>query len=266
MKTYIQITIRSKEATKEAEYGRSFLQAMFDTDLRLEPEYLDCVLTRSNTTPFENLQASLTRWATQETVKGYTAEVNGIWGAKWKRKSRPSYNCEIDHTSAAINGELIPSSFSLTAKWNATVNWAYLLKSLCMLPKTQIATLHHFIDIEMKNKNNRFEIGSLGAWFDPKFPEIAWGMMFGDDFVHAVDVEKLTALGFPVEAVGSGYLVRVTDSLLDVSQRFDYFCERRELLRANLPRDIFTDPDEAEANRAEIERLIKERDQQAAIT
>jgi hypothetical protein len=259
MKNYVQITIRTRSETKNIDYGRQFLQIMIDSDSRLEPEYLDCVLTRSNTTPFENLEAGLARWATREMVQGYTTKVDAIWGAKWKRKSRPSYSCEINHTSAAINGDLIPADFGFTAKWNASVNWADLFRSLCALPKTQIAMLHHFTGIEMTKKNSSFEIGSLKAWFDPKFPDISWAMMFGDDFVYAVDVQKLTAHGFPVEAVGSGYLVRVTDSLLDVSQRFDYFCERRELLRTLLPASIFPDREAEEANRQMLQDIMQQK-------
>lgn len=264
MKNYIQIVIRSKKTTSEVEYGRRFLEAMMNVDPRLEPEFIDCALTRSNTTPYKSLEEALTRWTTRKTIQGYTAKVDGVWGAKWKRKTRPSYSCEIDHMTVSMYGNIVPSNFHFEAKFNPSVDWSKLFKSLCQVSDAQIAIMHDFTDPELINRNRDFELGVLGSSLDAEFPEIAWAMMFGDDFVHAVDVEKLTALGFPVEAVGSGYLVRVTDSLLDVSQRFDYFCERRELLRANLPRTIFTDPDEAEANRAEIERLIKERDAKAA--
>jgi hypothetical protein len=264
MKNYVQITIRSKKATDKTEYGRQFLLAMINTDPRLEPEFIDCVLTRRNTTPYDNLEYALTRWATRKTGQAYTAKVDGVWGAKWKRKSRPSYGCRISHMLIDNYGDISPSNFNFSAKYDESVNWPELFRLWCTVSDAQIAILHHFTEPELINKYRDFEIGNLGILWKPSFPEIAWAMMFGDDFVHAVDVEKLTALGFPVEAVGSGYLVRVTESLLDVSQRFDYFCERRELLRANLPRDIFTDPDEAEANRAEIERLIKERDANAA--
>lgn len=257
MKNYAQITIRSKKSTSQVEFGRQFLQTMIDVDPRLEPEFIDCVLTRSNTTPYGNLDAALTRWATQQVVRGYAVKVDSVWGAKWKRKSRPSYSCEISHTRTSINGELIPSSLNFHARYDLSVDWFALFRSWCEVSDAQIAMLHHFTNPELINEYRDFEIGSLGAWFNPRFPEIAWAIMLGEDFVQAVDISKLTALGFPVDAVGSGYIVRVTDSLNDVSQRFDYFCERREILRNLLPVNIFVDEDEERRKRIEFFEMFR---------
>ncbi len=259
MKNSIQIVVRSKKITNSVEYGRQFLKAMMSADSRLEPEFIDCVLTRSNTTPYGSLEEALTRWATRKTVQGYTEKVDGVWGAKWKRKSHPSYSCRINHMLIDNYGDVSPSNFNFSAKYDVLVDWLKLFRSWCKVSDAQIAILHHFTDPELINKHRDFELGVLGSLIDPEFPEIAWAMMFGDDFVHAVDVKKLTAHGFPVEAVGSGYLLRVTDSLLDVSQRFDYFCERREVLRTLLPASIFTDQAAEEANRQMLQDIMQQK-------
>ena len=257
MKNYVHIKIRSKKPTSQVEFGRQFLQAMTDVDPRLEPDYLDCEVTRSNTTPYNNLEEGLNRWAVPKTVQVYANKVDGFSGAKWKRKSRPNYSCEIDHMLINIYGNVVPANLRFNARYDLSVDWFALFRSWCDVSDAQIAMLHHFTDTEMKAKNDSFEIGSLGAWFDPRFPEIAWAMMLGAEFAQAVDVEKLAALGFPVEAVGSGYLVRVTDSLNDVSQRFDYFCERREILRNLLPVNIFVDEDEERRKRIEFFEMFR---------
>lgn len=257
MKNYVHISIASKIPTHDSIFGRHFLQAMTDVDPRLEPEFIDCVLTRSNTTPFDNLDAGLKRWAVPKTMQIYNAKVDGFWGAKWKRKSRPSYSCEINHMLINIYGNVVPANFGFDARHDTSVDWLVLFRSWCEVSDAQIAMLHHFTNPELINKNRHFEIGSLGAWDDPRLPEIAWAMMLGKDLVQAVDVDKLSALGFPLETVGSGYLVRVTESLNDVSQRFDYFCERREILRNLLPVNIFIDEEEERRKRLEFFEMFK---------
>lgn len=254
MKDYLLLILRNKEETYTKSYGNCILQAMVDVDQKLEPEFFDCVLERYNTTSYENLDDALKRWTTRKSIKGYTQEVEGDWGAKWKRKKQPSYRCENNHMKINLNGDLVPSELSLTAKWNKSVDWNNLFKSWCSIGDTQIAFLHHFTEFEMVNKHNDFKIGSFGAWSNPRFPDISWAMMFGDDFAPRLNVDKLRELGFSADVVGSGILVRVTDDILDVSKRYDYFCERRELLRANLPHDFFIDPEE---ERIKVEEFTK---------
>ena len=264
MQNYVQITVKIKRPTYEIEFGRAFLSAFIESDTHLTPEFLDIMKDRPISRPFIDIDHALEKWTTYSSVNVIGKDLPLCSAAKWTRKHEPKYSCYMSHMLINNFGNVSPGACYFTARWSPKIDWLLLFRSISRVCDAQAGMLHHFTSPELVKPNGRFPRGSIAPAMNPKFPEIAWAMMFGDDFVHAVDVKKLTALGFPVEAVGSGYLVRVTDSLLDVSQRFDYFCERRELLRANLPRTIFTDPDEAEANRAEIERLIKERDAKAA--
>jgi hypothetical protein len=266
VKNYIQITVKIRKPTYEIEFGRTFLSAFIESDVRLTPEFFDVMKDRSINRRFIDIDHALEKWTTHSSVNVLGRDIPLCSAAKWTRKQEPKYSCYVDHMLITNDGSVSPGRWNFTAKWTPKIDWLNLFRSICHVCDAQAGMLHHFTSPEIRNPPSDFAIGIIAPAINPRFKDISWAMMFGDDFVHAVDVEKLTALGFPVEAVGSGYLVRVTDSLLDVSQRFDYFCERRELLRANLPRDIFTDPDEAEANRAEIERLIKERDAKAQLS
>lgn len=253
-KNYIKIALRSKKDTKQIEYGRQFLNAMMEAEPRLEPEFFDCELERYNTTSYKNLDDALKRWTTRKSIKGYTQEVEGDWAAKWKRKKQPKYDCYMRHMVITKSSYINPGNFNFTSNWYENINWIKLFDALCKVSDAQIGMLHHFTPNEALNDCDAFELGSFGAWSNPRFPDISWAMMFGDDFAPRLNVDKLRELGFSADVVGSGILVRVTDDILDVSTRYDYFCERRELLRANLPHDFFTDPEE---ERRKVEEFTK---------
>jgi hypothetical protein len=259
MKNYLKITICSKKATSSIEFGRLFLSAFIDSDIRLTPEYLDTMRDRSVNRPFINIDHSIEKWSPKSKLQVPGTYQEFYDKAKWTRKSTPSYQCYmLAHTIRNNFNKIVPSYFSFKAKWDDSVDWSVFFQRLCTVADAQAAMMHRFTPIELGNSNSRFKDLGIHTALNPKFPDISWAMMFGDDFVYAVNVDKLTAAGFPVEAVGSGYLVRVTDSILDISQRYEYFCERREILRSLLPIEIFVDEDEERRKRMEFMKVFAE--------
>ncbi|MET0611997.1 MAG: hypothetical protein ABWZ39_12105 [Pseudomonas caspiana] len=58
-------------------------------------------------------------------------------------------------------------------------------------------------------------------------------MFYGDEFAEAVDIDKIGLAGFPIEKIGNGYLVRVTENVQDGLNNFPpIFFKRRAELKA----------------------------------
>ena len=63
-------------------------------------------------------------------------------------------------------------------------------------------------------------------------PNIGWAMFYGDEFAQEVDADRIAASGFPIEKLGNGYLVTVTNSIQDVVDDFPLFSKRRAELKS----------------------------------
>lgn len=238
MSGQVLITFRSEQPTYERDFGRDLLEAMIGVDPRLTPQFFDDALSEVQT-PYVDLEASLAQWGNESTIRGYTQDVSARWGAKWRRRSPPRYKAEITHMHLDNYGGVVPSSFALASKWEPTIDWGRLFLMLCSVTKAQLAMLHLFTPAEELNPNEDFAIGHLGTLWNPCFSGVSWAMMLGTSLAKRADVSKLETLGFPVCAADSGVLVSVTEALSDVAERYDYFNERRRVLKEALPGSIF---------------------------
>ncbi|MCY1385108.1 hypothetical protein D9M69_734520 [compost metagenome] len=69
-------------------------------------------------------------------------------------------------------------------------------------------------------------------------------MFYGDEFAQEVNADQIAASGFPIEKVGNGYLVRVTNSIQDVADDFSFFSKRRAELKSLFREGLFLINDE----------------------
>ena len=104
-----------------------------------------------------------------------------------------------------------------------------------------IAMLHCFASFDNQpGKSNtpesRFRSFTV---MDGKVPNIGWGMYYGREYVHEVDAGTISAAGFPVQKIGDGYLVQVTDDINDVVNDFAMFSKRRAELKSLFRDDLF---------------------------
>ena len=263
MNNYVVINIKIRRETHLRAFGHSLLTMMRDFEPSLTPDFLDSGEDGRNTTPFGDLESALERWGLPKYLDMRGGEPWCYHGARWKRAREPRYKCYFFHGMLDRYYKLTPSSLTLTAKWNAEVDWKELFGRLCSLSDAQAGLIHHFTPQELPTARLGFADGSIfpishSRLCDLSFTDISWAMTFGAEFLDRVDIAAIAAAGFPTKPAGTGYIVQVTDSLLDVSKRFGHFCERREALRALLPDSIF--PDKAEQ---EEMRLLAEEYRQA---
>ena len=159
----------------------------------------------------------------------------------WRRKRAVKHSGYIAHTSRNIRGQIVPGSANLCSAPSDKVDWYSLFKTWCDIFPPQLGMLHLFTEPELSPEvqNNSFQIGSFNAALKPDVPNVGWAMFYGDEFANEVDADRIAALGYPIEETGSGYLVRVTSNIEDVTSDFPKFSERRAELKRLFREDFF---------------------------
>ncbi len=101
--------------------------------------------------------------------------------------------------------------------------------------------LHYFTAPELQPNmvNDSFQIGSFNAALKPDVPNAGWAMFYGNEFAESVDADRITNAGFPIEKIGDGYLVRVTENIQDIVTDFRMFAHRRTELKSLFPEGFF---------------------------
>ena len=251
MNNYVRITLEIKGETHSRDFGRALLSVFCNFAPSLMPDLLDSGEDGPHRTPFDDLETAMNQWGKTFSLDMRGGDPDAYWGARWKRKQEPRYNAYFMHGIFNRRNFLTPSTLSFKAKWNPKVDWAELFLRLCNACDTRAALMHHLTPRELSSAISDFAYGIIAPtlntrFHDLRFPGITWAMMFGAEFLDRVDARAIKDAGFGVRQVGTGYLVQVTDSLLDVLKRYDHFCERRETLLAFVPASVLRDTSDDE--------------------
>lgn len=240
MKSYIQISIRTKSETIGWGAGERLIDSLSLNDGLLIPEQVSHNADKF-TEPFMGRATSESVWASKATIRVNGALSDFYQDFAWRRKNAIKCSGSVVHTSRNIRGQIIPGSVRFNSACSERVDWYSLFKAWCEIFPPQLGMLHLFSDPELGSheKNNSFQIGSFNSALKPDIPNIGWAMFYGDEFAKEVNADRLAASGFPVEKLSDGYLVRVTKNLQDVTSDFSLFSKRRAELKSLFREDFF---------------------------
>lgn len=238
MKSYVQISIRTKRDTHEWRVGDAIISAL-SRNRHLVPERLSHN-PDSFSDPLLDMSFCSGMWATtaELRVNGSMSEFHQDFC--WiRRKPVRSSGC-IKHTALNVRSQTVPGSLEFDSNWSDEVDWAWLFREWCGIIPPQLGMLHVFTEPELKtiNKNGNFAIGSFGSALNPEVPGVGWAMFYGDEFSTLIDPSLITESGFILDRMDNGYLVCVTNDINDVLHDYGAFCERRERLKSILPWDM----------------------------
>lgn len=240
-KPEVKIAVITQIDTTQWEFGHRFLQTLVDIDARLMPELVG--MSDSTNTTVASIEACEEYWAPDAIIDGPLGRVITKWNFFWRRKKTvSSWGC-VYHVTASRVGERSFGLITLTARADKKVEWINLFSRLCALTDSKYATLH--LRTEMENRKGAFSEEALESYgvddFLSGLPNLAleerglanlsWANFLGKQYASEVDVLKLRANGFGVEAIGEGSLITLTPSLFDVEDNFSLFSERRVALR-----------------------------------
>lgn len=233
MKPYIQIAIRTKTETIGWGVGEKLINSLSLNGGLLLPEQVSHNADKI-TEPFLGKAACEDIWASKATMRVNGALSDFYQDFAWRRKKAIKSSGSVVHTSRNIRGQVVPGSVCLTSACSEKVDWCSLFKTWCEIFPPQLGMLHLFTDPELSpsEKHNSFQIGSFNSALKPDVPNIGWAMFYGDEFAQEVDADRIAASGFPIEKLGNGYLVTVTNSIQDVVDDFPLFSKRRAELKS----------------------------------
>ncbi|WP_330208193.1 hypothetical protein [Pseudomonas sp. Z13] len=219
--------------------GKKVLSVFSENDSRLIPESL--FQWENRISDFESIPACEPYWAQLATMQAQGSKIEFPIGLRWKRKKVVKYDAEISHTHIDLKGERINGSLRMQAQFHKKIDWLNVFRELCLAMKPSYAFMHFFSECEVVGVKS----GTPESYFSSgivhrgTIPNLGWAVFYGDEFAEAVDAERIAAAGFPIEKIGSGYLVRITEHLQDVVSNFSLFSKRRAELKTLFPEGFF---------------------------
>ncbi len=259
MKSETQITIRTKCETIPWAFGAGFLEVLLEQGDRLCPELM-ATFSESGFREkirFEGVESCEPYWAQILPYQGGGSYFESPSDFLWRRRKIVKANGLFNHTIRNRRNQIVPGQVFMTSAWHKAVNWGGLFRGWCSHMTPQIGMVHVLTGaerFELPEVNllectdeeaqfvggwNDFRTGTFGAALKPEIPNIGWAMFYGDEFAHEVDEAAISAAGFPIEKIGEGYLVQVTEDINDVVNDFAMFSKRRAELKSLFRDDLF---------------------------
>lgn len=240
MKRYIQISIKTKAETVGWDVGSQFFESFNLNDGLLAPEFVSKSWGET-VTPFEGASQAEALWAEKAVMRSDGSCSEFFLDFVWKRKRTAKSSGYVQHTKRNIRSQIIPGGIYLNSAFSDKIDWYHLFKVWCEIFPPQLGMLHHFTEPELQPNmlNDSFQIGSFNAALKPDVPNAGWAMFYGNEFAEKVNAERIADAGFPIEMIGDGYLVRVTNDIQDIVADFQIFSERRAELKRLFPEGFF---------------------------
>ena len=239
IRPYIQISMRTSADTASWNFGCRFIELLNSFDQRLAPEFV-----AHDGLKYERFG--------RQTIKSFWTRTGALpfAGAMkfpnldfiWKQTQGVKSSGYVYHTMINRFGETLPAEISLKADWHAEIDWCGLFHAMCQMSDPQLGMLHLFTSPELQpqDQDGDFQIGSFGLTLEPEIPDIGWAMFYGKEMGREVNSGSIMKAGFPVEKIGEGYLVRVTEDLCDIPNDFATFSHNRDNLRSQFRQGLFS--------------------------
>ncbi len=240
MKSYILISLRTKIETIDWDSGSQLLDSLNLYNGLLAPEFVSHNPDRV-TDQLEGLSHAKGLWAEKISIRVNGSPSEYFDSFAWKRKKSVKSTGSVSHTMINARNQVVPGSVCLNSVFSDKIDWYQLFKTWSGIFSPQLGMLHYFTEPELgpHERYKSFQVGSFKAALKPEVPNSGWAMFYGDEFAEKVDLDRIASAGFPIEKVGDGYLVRVTNDIQDIVADFQLFSLRRVELKSLFPEGFF---------------------------
>jgi hypothetical protein len=154
----------------------------------------------------------------------------------------------VNFTKRDKYGDLIEGSIAISAAFNADTAWLDFFKNVCAMTEAIAGFLHIPAEIEIHKTTPGYSpyYFPLGGTIAKKqLSNIAWATFFGAPFAKEADFAELAKLGYHVEELAGGYLLLMSDDIMDCFNDFPTFSRRRVELKKHFRPDLFRVTEEA---------------------
>ncbi|MGG6898168.1 hypothetical protein [Rhizobium sp. BR 315] len=242
----VQLSIVTEHEFSDWIYGRRFFEMLIEADPRLTPETIG---NSDNLEKYQAIDSFKPHWGKRVQLEGPNGSYETLWGVPWDRKAALRNSGHIDFTGRSKKGNLIPGRISLLAAYNEATNWLSFFKGICSLTKAAAGFFH--VPAEVEKRLNApgyspYYPGVGGTLLNKQLSNIAWATFFGAPFAHEADFAELAKLGYHVEELAGGYLLLMSDDIMDCFNDFPTFSRRRVELKKHFRPDLFRITEEAQ--------------------
>ena len=275
MKYDLQMYVQTNTDMTSWDIGKKFLSPLFNNE-KLAPQRVSTfgeVTTRCGF-DVEGMKECRAYWASKATMRVDGALDEFTVDFNWKRLKSIKSEGYVDFIKTTNRGKKIPGRISFRSKYRKEVDWIALFINWCKIT-TPFAAILHPINAEKspvdmtrdvrdfsyteevaENAWSRFLSGELYSEFRAGelnsmvlgLTNLGWASWFGGKYFEEINEAEIAAAGFPIQKIGNGYLVQVTEDINDVVNDFPMFSKRRAELKSLFRDDLFLIKDEPIVN------------------
>jgi hypothetical protein len=256
MPPQVEITLLTFAHTHRWSFGAQLVNALREVDPKLAPQRAGWV--EKQLKDVESDEDLRRWWVDPRLAEDHEGLPTSSHDLLWRTGGSLRSLAMVKHGLRNQRGQVSPSKIRFSAVWKRPVDFEALFENWLDLSTPFLAMLHLFTPPEQiflptstvgewddfRREWVNFQHASYGYLLEPSIPNLTWAMAFGGEYAREVDVEGLRGAGISVEAMGDGWLVRLTPGLADVADNFEGFVARRQLARRFFRDDLFLVRDE----------------------
>ncbi|WP_271023598.1 hypothetical protein [Rhizobium sp. RCAM05973] len=240
----IEFDVLTANDISDWDFGHRFFEMLIGTDPHLTPEKIG---NSDNLTKFENIGSFEPHWGRRVRLEGPFGPSDVLWPVAWRRSKKLESEGRISFTDISKKGNLIFGSIFVSSAYDEATDWLRFFKEVCELTKATAGFVHIPAEVERReNGYSPYYPGAGGSILKKQLPNIAWATYFGPPFATETDFKKLADLGYHVEELAGGYLLLMSDNILDSFNDFPTFSRRRVELKKQFRPDLFRITEEAQ--------------------
>ncbi|MDL2400989.1 hypothetical protein [Rhizobium mayense] len=240
----IEFSVVTENYISDWSFGQRFFEMLIATDARLTPEKIgnsDDLIAYGDISTFRPL------WGRRVRLEGPFGPSDVLWPVAWHRSTKLESNGRTSFTDTSKKGNLIPGAISLSSAYDEATDWLRFFREICELTKAAAGFIHIPARFERReNGYSPYYPGAAGSILKKQLPNIAWATFFGPPYSHEADFAKLAEIGYHVEELAGGYLLLMSDNIMDSFNDFQTFSRRRIELKKHFRPDLFRITEEAQ--------------------
>jgi|GEM_PF-1046825 len=275
MKCDIQLEIQTNADLTSWAIGERILSPLFN-DVKLTPQKAAIFgeVTPKYGFEVENIEDCKEHWASKAEMRHDGSLIEFNTDFNWKRYRLAKSQGYVTFASTNRWGRKFPARVWFRSQCRKEIDWAGLFVNWCEITAPFAALLHPQVSMDRPKKNDNdvrdysydeevsqqawsrfltgefyceFRAGELNSKVSG-LTNLGWASWFGDDLAKEVDEKSIAAAGFPIQKIGNGFFVQVTENINDVVNDFPMFSKRRAELKSLFRDGLFLIKDEPIVN------------------
>lgn len=271
MRNGLLANIQTFKDIQSWEIGERVLTRVFSVE-KLKPQRVATFgeVTVKHGFDVESIEDCRLHWASKASMRGEGVLTELLEDFNWKRTKVAKSQGMVTFPKKDMRGTQLSGGLFFEAQFRKDIDWGGIFAAWCGILTPYGAILHPTINLDRPIPSGRdvrefsldeeitdkawsqfssgifhseFRAGELNSLVSG-LTNLGWASFFGGKLASEVDVDAISTAGFPIQKIGEGYLIQVTDDINDLLNDFAMFSERRAELKSLFREGLFLIKDE----------------------